>query len=162
MNASTHDRARQLIAQERIEGVAAVDHAWLTTHLHSCAECANFAQETAAALGSLQTVHVALPAGLAERTQFRVSLRAQQLNLREPQRRALWVAAAVSWAGGIASAPLVWRLFAWLGEYAHAPKIVWETGFALWWIVPALVASVVLLAEHEKRGGETYWFQRSQ
>ena len=108
------------------------------------------------------TTPIPVPPGLAERTQFRVGLRAQQLRQHQPRRRALWIAAGVSWAAGVASAPYVWRLFAWLGEYAGVPKLVWEAGFALWWAVPALVAAAVLLAEHEKQTGESYWLRRSQ
>ncbi len=162
MTENIHRRAQQLIAQERIESISDSDSAWLAIHVHECVECANLAQATSAALRALRTMPIALPAGLAERTQFRVSLRARQLRTREPQRRALWIAAVVSWAGGVASAPLVWRLFAWLGEYFHAPKIVWESAFAMWWIVPALVASVVLLSQHERHRGEAYWLQGHQ
>jgi predicted anti-sigma-YlaC factor YlaD len=157
-----HDRARQLISQERIEGISVPENTWLVAHLQECDSCADFARKTSAALRSLQTIPIALPAGLAERTQFRVGLRAQQLRQHEPRRRALWIAAGISWAAGVASAPYVWRLFAWLGEQAGVPKLVWEMGFGLWWAVPALIAAVVLLSEHEKQSGERYWLQRSQ
>ena len=157
-----HDRAQQLISQERIEGIPASENNWLAAHLQECESCANFARKTSAALRSLQTIPIALPAGLAERTQFRVGLRAQQLRQHEPRRRALWIAAGISWVAGVASAPFVWRLFAWLGEQAGVPKLVWEMGFGLWWAVPALIAAVVLLSEHEKQSSERYWLQRSQ
>jgi predicted anti-sigma-YlaC factor YlaD len=157
-----HERALQLISQERIEGIPTSENAWLAAHLQECEGCANFAQKTSAALRSLQTMPIALPAGLAERTQFRVGLRAQQLRQHEPRRRALWIAAGISWVTGVASAPYVWRLFAWLGEQAGVPKLVWEAGFGLWWAVPALIAAVVLLTEHEKQSSERYWLQRSQ
>jgi hypothetical protein len=157
-----HARARQLISQERIEGIPASENTWLAAHLSECEGCANFARKTSAALRSLQNIPISLPAGLAQRTQFRVGLRAQQLRQHEPRRRALWIAAGVSWATGVASAPFVWRLFAWLGEHAGVPKLVWEMGFGLWWAVPALIAAVVLLSEHEKQSGERYWLQRSQ
>jgi hypothetical protein len=157
-----HERAQQLISQERIEGISSSENAWLAAHLQECGSCANFAQRTSTALRSLQTIPIALPAGLAERTQFRVGLRAQQLRHSEPRRRALWIAAGISWGAGVASAPFVWRLFAWLGEQTGVPKLVWEMGFGLWWAVPALVAAVVLLSEHEKQSGERYWLQRSQ
>lgn len=160
MNENIHERARQLIAQERVEGISDSESAWLAAHLQECVACASVAQDTAAALRSLRTIPIALPAGLAERTQFRVGLRVQQLRGTEPRRRALWIAAGVSWAAGVASAPYVWRLFAWLGEQAGVPKLVWEAGFALWWAVPALVAAVVLLAEHEKQSGERFWSRR--
>lgn len=157
-----HERAQQLISQERVEGISASENTWLAAHLQGCDSCAIFAQKTSTALRSLQTIPIALPAGLAERTQFRVGLRAQQLRHSEPRRRALWIAAAISWVAGVASAPLVWRLFAWLGEQTGVPKLVWEMGFGLWWAVPALIAAVVLLSEHEKQSGERYWLQRSQ
>jgi predicted anti-sigma-YlaC factor YlaD len=159
---SVHERARQLISQERIEGISASDNTWLGAHLQECESCGDFARKTSTALRSLQTIPIALPAGLAERTQFRVGLRAQQLRQHEPRRRALWIAAGISWGTGVASAPYVWRLFAWLGEHAGVPKLVWEMGFGLWWAVPALIAAVVLLSEHEKQSGERYWLQHSQ
>jgi hypothetical protein len=162
IHGNIHERAQQLISQERIEGISAPDRNWLAAHLQECDSCGDFARKTSAALRSLQTIPIALPAGLAERTQFRVGLRALQLRQHEPRRRTLWIAAGISWATGVASAPYVWRLFAWLGELAGVPKLVWEMGFGLWWAVPALIVAVVLLTEHEKQSGERYWLQRSQ
>src|ERR1700676_5779381 len=112
-----HERAQQLISQERIEGIPASENTWLAAHLQECESCANFARNTSAALRSLQTIPIALPAGLAERTQFRVGLRAQQPRQHAPRRRALWIAAGISWVTGVASAPYVWRLFASLREH---------------------------------------------
>ena len=157
MNVDMHERARRLIAQERVEGISAADGEWLASHVRECGECGDFASQTADALRSLRSTPIELPAGLAERTQFRVGLRAQQLQERAPQRRALWVAGGISWAAGVASAPYVWRLFAWFGERAGMPKLMWEAGFALWWLVPAAVAAVLLLVEHENQMAEKYW-----
>ena len=105
----------------------------------------------------MRTAAVSLPAGLASRTQFRVRLRAQELREREPKRRAMWVACAVSWVFGIASAPYVWRLFQWFGELTGVPKLVWELGFGLWWTVPALFAAVVLLIENSRKTEMADW-----
>ena len=162
IHGNIHERAQQLISQERIEGILASENTWLAAHLQECDSCADYAQKTSMALRSLQSIPIALPVGLAERTQFRVGLRAQQLRQHEPRRRALWISAGISWVAGVASAPFVWRLFAWLGEQAGVPKLVWEMGFGLWWAVPALLAAVVLLSEHEKQSSERYWLQRSQ
>jgi len=57
----------------------------------------------------------------------------------------------LSWIFGIASAPLVWRGFAWLGGEFGLPKFVWVAGVAMWWIVPALVATGVVLLEQGRR-----------
>jgi hypothetical protein len=160
MNQEAHARAEQLIAQERVEGIAQAERDWLAAHLHDCARCAGVAHQTDQALRSMRAAAIPLPSGLASRTQFRVRLRAQELREREPKRRALWLACALSWAFGIASAPYVWRLFEWFGERAGVPKLVWEVGFGLWWTIPALFAAAVLLMENSRRGEQADWMSQ--
>ena len=160
MSDGIHNRALQLIAQERVEGISPVEREWLTAHLHDCAHCAELARQTDQALRSMRTAAIPIPRGLASRTQFRVRLRAQELREREPQRRALWSACALSWAFGIASAPYVWRLFEWFGERTGIPKLVWELGFGLWWTIPALFAAAVLLMESSRKGDQLDWMSQ--
>jgi hypothetical protein len=90
---------------------------------------------------------VDLPEGLASRTQFRVRLRAEELQESGSVNKFLWAFGLVSWALGVASAPLVWRGFAWAGEHLGLPKPVWVTGAVLWWAVPMLLAAGTLLLE---------------
>jgi hypothetical protein len=150
-NREIHARARLLIAQHYVEGVGPKDRAWLDAHLEECSECGDVAHSTEAALGTLRTTSVPFPAGLASRTQFRVRLRAQQLQEREPRSIAIWAIAGVSWALGIATAPYIWQLFAWIGERLRVPKLVWELGFGLWWLIPALIAGAILLVENPRQ-----------
>jgi hypothetical protein len=157
MKADSHERALQLIAQGRVEGIAEAESTWLRGHLEECDFCTEHARQTDRALRLLRTTAIALPDGLASRTQFRVRLRAEELREREPRRRTLWLCCAVSWAFGIASAPYVWRLFAWFGERTGAPKLVWELGFGLWWTIPALIAAAVLLMESSRKGEQADW-----
>ncbi len=160
MKQETHIRASQLIAQERVEGISQSDREWLSGHLHDCARCAEIAHQTDQALRTLRTAAIPLPDGLARRTQFRVRLRAQELREREPKRRALWFACAVSWIFGVASAPYVWSLFQWFGQRTGVPKLVWEVGFALWWTIPALFVVAVLLMERVRQGDEPAWMRQ--
>ena len=160
MNQETHSRAEQLIAKERVEGLAQTERDSLAAHLHKCASCAEHARQTDQALRSLRTAAIPLPSGLASRTQFRVQLRLQELREREPKRRALWVMCAFSWVFGIASAPYVWRLFQWFGERTGVPKLVWELGFGLWWSIPALFVVVVLLMEKVRQSGQSDWMSQ--
>jgi predicted anti-sigma-YlaC factor YlaD len=160
MKAESHDRALQLIARACVEGMPEADSAWLRAHLEECESCAGHARHTDRALRLLRTAAIPLPDGLASRTQFRVRLRAQELREREPKRRALWLACAVSWAFGIASAPYVWRLFAWFGERTGVPKLVWELGFGLWWTIPALIAAALLLTESSRKGEQADWINQ--
>lgn len=160
MSENIHERALQLIAQGRIQGIAEADSAWLRAHLEACEFCTEHAHQTDRALRLLRTASIALPDGLASRTQFRVRLRAQELREGEPKRRALWLACAVSWIFGVASAPYVWSLFQWLGQRTGAPKPVWEVGFGLWWSIPALFAVAVLLMESSRKGEQTDWINQ--
>jgi predicted anti-sigma-YlaC factor YlaD len=162
MSADLHTRALQLIAQSRVEGLPESDVTWLRAHLEECEFCTEHSRQTDRALRLLRTASIPLPEGLASRTQFRVRLRAQELREREPQRRALWLACAVSWAFGIASAPYVWRLFQWFGERTGVPKLVWEFGFGLWWTIPALFFVVVVLMEKMRQGNESDWTRQSR
>ncbi len=154
MSAGIHDRALQLIAQERVEGISPAEREWLAAHLQDCAHCAELARQTDQALRSMRTAAIPLPRGLASRTQLRVRLRAEELREHGLGRKLLWTIAGVSWALGIASAPWVWRAFEWVGHRTGAPKLIWEVGFVMWWAVPALLATGVVLAIWNGRAGE--------
>jgi hypothetical protein len=134
MNGELHERAERLIAQERTEQ----------------------------ALRSLRGLSVPLPRALASRTQFRVRLRAQELQAREPRWRLLWAACGASWALGAITAPYVWRALEWLGHRAGVPNFVWEMGFGVWWALPAIVVAVVLLLENAGRAGDADWLRQRQ
>jgi len=156
MNAETHARAEKLIAQERIEGISQTEQQWLAAHLRECANCARTAQQTNDALRALRSAAVAMqvPRGLAERTRFRLQLRAQELREREPKNRLLWIMCAVSWGLGIASAPYVWQVLQWIGDRTGAPRLLLEFGFGLWWAIPALFAAAVVVIENLRQANE--------
>jgi anti-sigma factor RsiW len=157
-----HARAEELIAKERVEGLLSFERNELASHLQKCSRCAEHARQTDSALRRMRTAAIPFPAGLAARTQFRVRLRAQELQEREPQRRALWFACAISWVFGIASAPFVWRVFAWIGERTGVPKLFWEIGFGLWWTIPALFAVIVLFLENASQSNQFDWIKQDR
>ena len=157
MSENTHNRALQLIAGARVEGISDSERAWLNAHLEECASCNEHARSTDRALRSLRSASVPLPKDLAARTQFRVRLRAMELREREPRHRALWLACAASWIFGIVSAPYVWNLFQWLGQRAGAPRLVVEIGFGLWWMVPAVFAVIVVILEGARQSAGSRW-----
>jgi hypothetical protein len=145
-----HARAEGLIAKERVEGISAAEQEWLSQHLRECAQCAEVANATQQALRSLRALSIPLPRELAARTQFRVRLRAQELQAREPRWRLIWAMCGASWVAGAATAPYVWRGLEWIGHRAGLPDLVWKMGFGVWWALPAIVAAAILLME----GGE--------
>jgi hypothetical protein len=150
MTNKLHTRAETLIAKEHIEGISTAEQEWLGQHLRECTQCAERASATQQALRSLRTLSVPLPRELAARTQFRLRLRAQELQAREPRWRLIWAMCGASWVAGAATAPYVWRGLEWVGHRTGMPDIVWKMGFGVWWAVPAIVAAAILLME----GGE--------
>ncbi|MGB7282266.1 MAG: hypothetical protein WBE13_08405 [Candidatus Acidiferrum sp.] len=160
MNENLHARADKLIAQERVEGISQDERNWLAAHLRECPPCAQAAQQTSAALLILRGLPAPLPRGLAERTKFRVQLRAQEMREREPQRRVLWILCAVSWALGIATAPYVWQAIEWIGGRTGVPRLVLEFGFGLWWAIPALFAAAIVVLENVRQANERDWSGR--
>ena len=150
MTNDLHARAEGLIAKERVEGISATEQEWLGQHLRECAQCVESANATQQALRSLRALSIPLPRELAARTQFRVRLRAQELQAREPRWRLIWAMCGASWVAGAATAPYVWRGLEWIGHRAGLPDLVWKMGFGVWWALPAIVAATILLME----GGE--------
>lgn len=148
MNENLHIRAQKLFAQSLVEGLPGADQSWLDQHLRECADCARETASTHELLHALRNVPVALPRDLAARTQLRVRLRAQESAQSSAGVYLLWVITGFSWLLGVLSAPLVWRVFAWVGGYLHVPKLVLEMGFVLWWALPALFAVAAVL--HQK------------
>lgn len=145
MSEDLHANAKRLILAEQVEGISTQDRDWLGQHLDQCADCARVAGGTADALRSLRAISIPLPAGLAERTQLRVYLRAEQAQETARDARTMWVMCGIAWVLGILTAPLIWRGFEWMGSAAGLPSLVWEAGFVVWWTVPAVVAAILLL-----------------
>lgn len=140
-----HERARRLIDRERIEGLASKERHFLEDHLAACEACTGWAASADAVLRMLKSSSVALPPGLAASTNLRVREKAAELRQRRTRNLALIVGCAISWALGVASAPLVWRVFEWFGTTLALPRIVWVAGFACWWLVPATFAGLAIL-----------------
>ena len=140
-----HERARRLIDQERVEGLAPEDRRWLEDHLAGCEACSGWAASAEAAIRALKSVSVAMPPGLAASAKLRVHEEAGELKQRRTRNLALIAGCTVSWVVGVASAPLVWKLFEWFGTTLALPRIVWELGFFCWWLVPAAFAALPIL-----------------
>ncbi|HJZ63323.1 MAG TPA: hypothetical protein VKD70_03325 [Candidatus Acidoferrum sp.] len=155
MNETLHSRAQQLIAKQRIEGISAEDQVWLSAHLAECEACSARQSQTAQALSAFRSMNIELPKNLAARTQLRVRMRAEELPAHNPGRFLLWAIAGVSWLLGLASAPFVWRGFEWLGGELGLPRIVWQIGVALWWLVPGIVATGAVLLQKWARTERT-------
>lgn len=162
----THERARQLMDRELVEGLEIEERRWLENHLGACEACAARWASTGAALAALKSISIPVPHGLAASTSLRVRENAVRLSSRRARNIALIAGCAVSWAAGVASAPLVWRISEWVGTTLSLPRIIWETGFFCWWLVPAAAAGLIIFwvnarAEREEMSGPLWMGPRS-
>jgi hypothetical protein len=155
LNGDLHERAQRLIDMERVEGLAPADRRWLGDHLAACETCAARAAQTEGALRALRTVSVLVPGGLAASAQFIVRRRSEELRVQHTRNVALAIGCTLSWVLGVASAPFVWRICAWLGAALDLPRAVWMLGFATWWFVPAAAMGLVILWQRRRSEGES-------
>lgn len=150
-----HERARLLIDMERVEGLTVADQRWLEDHLAGCVTCASRASATGATLRALRTISVSVPRDLAASAQFVVRRRAEELRAQHRRNVALAIGCTLSWVIGVASAPLVWKVCAWLGATLDLPRVVWVMGFVTWWFVPMAVMGLVILWQRRRWENES-------
>ena len=144
MTRDAHDEARELIALG--EGLSDAQQAWLRDHLDECEACRHYAEAANGVVRSLRSLPLAADSRLVRATQMRVRFHASRL--RETRER-LWLVGMACMGVGLSATltvPLLWRLFAWMGEWAGVSTLVWQAGFMLFFIAPALAVSVLLLA----------------
>jgi hypothetical protein len=140
-----HQQARELIACGGRD-LSDSEQTWLRAHLDGCVACRDYAETAEQIVRSLRSVPVAANLGLVRTTQMRVRLHADQL--RQKQER-LWLVIMSCVIVGLSAAittPFLWRGFQWLGEWAQVSNPVWQVGFMVFWISPALAVSLIFLA----------------
>jgi predicted anti-sigma-YlaC factor YlaD len=141
MKRDIHDEARELIAMGEVG-----EQGWLCAHLAECEGCRDYAEKASGVVRSLRSLPLAADARLVRATQMRVRFHASRMR---QTRERMWMVGMACLGVGLTATltiPFLWRLFAWMGEWAGVSTVVWEAGFLAFWIVPALVVSVLLVA----------------
>ena len=144
MTRDTHDKARELIALG--EGLSDAQQAWLRAHLDECEGCRHYAEAANGVVRTLRSLPLAADSRLVRATQMRVRFHASRL--RETRER-IWLVGMACLGVGLSATltvPLLWGLFAWMGEWAGVSSWVWQAGFMFLFIAPALVVGLMLLA----------------
>jgi predicted anti-sigma-YlaC factor YlaD len=139
-----HDEARGLIALG--EGLPDSQQSWLRAHLNECEACRDYAEAANRVVRSLRSLPLAADSRLVRATQMRVRFHASRL---QEARERMWLVGMACLGVGLSATltvPFLWRLFAWMGERAGVSTLVWQTGFMFFFVAPALVVSVLLLA----------------
>ncbi len=155
MNTDAHERARKLIALAGPETLSAADrpsdqrssNAWLAAHLDTCASCRAFAENAAQTIHGLRAIPIAAERSLVSTTQIRVRRRALELRRNRERLRLVSVSCTAVTLCALLSTVVLWRGFEWLGERAQLASSVWQVGFLVFCVMPALVAAILLLAK---------------
>ena len=154
MTRDTHDEARELITLG--DALSAAQQIWLRNHFEECVPCRDYAEGAAQMVRALRSLAVVADARLVRTTQMRMRFHAARL---QETRERMWLVGMACLGVGLTATltlPILWRLFAWMGEQAGVSTLVWQAGFLFFFIAPALVVSVVLLARgnHVKSHGQ--------
>jgi anti-sigma factor RsiW len=144
MTQDIHERARHLIAAAQVEGISAADQTWLDSHLEDCAACAQDAAETRRTLQTLRWMAVNADPGMVRATRLQVRMRARELDEGRSRSLLLWASGVLTTVVGMVTLPLLWSGFAWLGQKMSLPNGVWQFGFLVAWLLPAVVIAAML------------------
>lgn len=144
MTREAHDEARELIAWR--DSLSEAQQKRLQAHLQECATCRDYGEAVSRTIRALRSLPVAADVRLVRATQMRVRFYAARI--RETRER-MWLVGLACLGVGLSATltlPLLWRLFAWMGERAGVSALVWQAGFMFFFVAPALVVSVLLIA----------------
>jgi len=146
MTQDTHQGARELLASTGTKDLSEAQRSWLQAHLEQCAACRDYAGAAGQVVAALRSMPLAADSRLVRATQMRVRFHASRL--RESRER-MWLVAMACLSVGLSATltlPLLWRLFAWMGEWVGVSTLIWQAGYMIFFLAPALVVAVFLLA----------------
>jgi predicted anti-sigma-YlaC factor YlaD len=158
-----HARARKLIALAGPEQLSAPDQpsssAWLAAHLETCVACRAFAENVAETIHRLCAIPIAAERSLVATTQIRVRHRALELRRHRERVWLVSISCTVVTLCALLSSAALWRGFEWLGTRAQVASSVWQLGFLVFCVLPALVAAMLLLAKDTHLADHTGSYQ---
>jgi len=151
MTRNVHQQAQEWIALTGAaftgkDSLSETQQSQLQAHLRECDSCREYAEAATQVVRSLRSVPMAATPALVRRTQARVRQHAQLLRQHKERLWMVGVACAGLGFSAAVTLPIMWRIFSWMGSWAGVSTPVWETGFGVFVIAPALVVSVLLLA----------------
>jgi predicted anti-sigma-YlaC factor YlaD len=146
MNNDAHEWARRLVALAGPEALSGADQAWLAAHLETCASCRAFAENARETIHALRAIPIAAERSLVSTTQMRVRRRALELQRHQERLWLVSVSCTAVTLCALLSAVALWRGFEWLGARAQLVPSIWQVGFLVFCLTPALIVGVVLLA----------------
>ncbi len=161
MPLESHEKARFLLQRALVEGISMEDRHWLDAHVGQCAECGRYADLPARAVRALDWFAFELDPAAAGRVENAVRRRAEELRSAESQARRLWIGTGVAIFLTFTGSAIAWHTLAWLASQWSLPSRVWQVVFAVFWLLPSLLLSLLplfrrrLLGEDSDSRGQT-------
>jgi predicted anti-sigma-YlaC factor YlaD len=157
VNADAHERARKLIALDGPEDLSddQSSNAWLAAHLKTCASCRAFAENVGETIRGLRAIPIAAERSLVSTTQMRVRRRALELQRQRERRWLVSVSCTAVALCALLSTVALWRGFEWLGARAQLASSIWQVGFLVFCVMPALLVGILLLAKDKHLADHT-------
>jgi hypothetical protein len=161
MPSEPHARARLLIDQAMMEGISPDEQHWLNGHSDECAECSRYGELSRRAIRALDSFAFELDPAVALRVENAICGRANRLASNELHRRRLFIGAVAAMLLTIAGSIAMWQPAAWLAGRWNLPSPAWQTGFAMFWILPSILLALLplfrrrLLGEDSDSNGQT-------
>jgi hypothetical protein len=138
----SHERARFLADRAMVEGVSAEEQRWLGDHLAACEECSQYAEVSRRTLRALDSFAFQPDAAAALRVRQAVESRVDGMAWTGG---GAWFPIPAALALTIAGSALAWQAAAWLAGRWNWPAGTWQTGFAVFWLLPSVVLDGLLL-----------------
>lgn len=146
MSRIPHEQAQEILAAAVAGHPEEPQRTWLQEHLRECAACRDYERAAAGVVSALRSQPFAADSALVRATLFLVRSRALELRQRRDRNWLVSLSCSFVALSAAITTPLFWKAFEWLGSWASVSDWVWQTGFAFFWMVPALVVSTLLLA----------------
>ena len=145
-NGNRHERAIDLLSRREVEGISEADVRWLEAHLAACQDCSAYELALSGAEQAIRSVTVMASTWLVESTQARVRARAEQLREHESLRVLIGVSFCVGVLTSTLTAWVWWKVGGWVEQWLGLPAGIVEPGVLLFWLLPAIVIAVLLVA----------------
>jgi hypothetical protein len=145
-NTDAHERARLMIALSGVEESSFADQSWLAAHLEACQPCREFEEHSRAAIRGMRGIPITAGGRLVSTTQMRVRQRAAELRRQQERVWVVFICCAAVTLFSAVSVAFLWHGFEWMGRQARLSAPVWEGGFAVFYLMPAVLAGIFLLA----------------
>lgn len=141
---NVHDEACALIGLGGT--ISDTQQDWLRKHLEQCEACRLYLQVVNDVVGALRSVPISADSRLVRASQMRVRFHARSLR---DMRQRVWLIGMAGLGVGLSAAltaPILWSVFAWIGQMAGVPNLVWQASFLFFFAMPGVIVALLLIA----------------